>query len=46
MLVVGAREASGRTVALRRLGGRDQEALALGEAVAKLTQEAAMPSSS
>jgi threonyl-tRNA synthetase len=46
MLVVGTREASGRTVALRRLGGRDQEALALGEAVAKLTQEAAVPSSS
>ena len=44
MLVVGGREAAARSVALRRLGGRDQELLALGEAVAKLTQEAAVPS--
>jgi threonyl-tRNA synthetase len=44
MLVVGRREAASRSVALRRLGGNDQEALALGEAVARLTQEAAVPS--
>jgi threonyl-tRNA synthetase len=46
MLVVGRSEAAAGTVALRRLGGREQEALALGEAVARLTQEAAVPSSS
>ena len=46
MLVVGRREAANRSVALRRLGGKDQEALALGEAVARLKQEAAVPSSS
>jgi hypothetical protein len=31
---------------LRRLGGKEQEALALGEAVARLKQEATVPSSS
>ena len=36
MLVVGRREAANRSVALRRLGGKEQEALALGEAVARL----------
>ena len=46
MLVVGRREAASRAVALRRLGGSEQEALALGEAVARLTQEAAVPSAS
>jgi threonyl-tRNA synthetase len=46
MLVVGRREAATRSVALRRLGGKEQEALALGEAVARLRQEAAVPSSS
>jgi threonyl-tRNA synthetase len=46
MLVVGGREAANRTVALRRLGGKEQEALALGDAVARLKQEAAVPSSS
>jgi threonyl-tRNA synthetase len=46
MLVVGRREAANRSVALRRLGGKEQEALALGEAVARLKQEAALPSSS
>ncbi|MGH7091243.1 MAG: aminoacyl--tRNA ligase-related protein, partial [Stellaceae bacterium] len=45
MLVVGRREADNRTVALRRLGGKAQEALALDESVARLTQEAAVPSS-
>jgi len=42
MLVVGRREAANRSVALRRLGGNDQEALALGEAVARLKEEAAI----
>jgi threonyl-tRNA synthetase len=46
MLVVGRREAANRSVALRRLGGKEQEALALGEAVARLREEAAVPSSS
>ena len=43
MLVVGRREAATRAVALRRLGGSAQEALALGEAVARLKQEASVP---
>jgi len=46
MLIVGGREAANRSVALRRLGGKEQEALALGEAVARLSKEAAIPSSS
>src|SRR5215467_11553903 len=46
MLVVGRREAATRSVALRWLGGKEQEALALGEAVARLTKAAAVPSSS
>ncbi len=41
--VVGAREAENRTVALRRLGGKAQEILALDEAVARLVDEAADP---
>ncbi|HTV44002.1 MAG TPA: threonine--tRNA ligase [Stellaceae bacterium] len=45
MLVVGRREAENRAVALRRLGGNAQEALALDEAVARLKREAAVPSS-
>jgi threonyl-tRNA synthetase len=45
LLVVGKREAETGAVALRRLGGKDQEFLALGEAIARLTQEAAVPSS-
>ena len=45
LLVVGKREAEQGTVALRRLGGKDQEALALGEAIARLKAEAAIPSS-
>jgi threonyl-tRNA synthetase len=44
MLVVGGREAATRAVALRRLGGNAQEALALDEAVARLKREAAVPS--
>ena len=43
MLVVGSREAATRAVALRRLGGNAQEALALDEAVARLKLEAAVP---
>jgi threonyl-tRNA synthetase len=46
MLVVGRRERTGRGVAMRRLGGESQEALALGEAVARLSQEARMPEGS
>ena len=45
MLVVGRREAANRSVALRRLGGNEQEVLALAEAVARLNREAALPSS-
>ncbi|MEQ8709854.1 MAG: threonine--tRNA ligase [Rhodospirillales bacterium] len=43
ILVVGAREGEDRTVAMRRLGGKAQEVLALDEAVRKLTDEARMP---
>ena len=43
LLVVGAREARDGTVAMRRLGGEDQEILALEEAAARLEQEAAGP---
>ena len=43
MLVVGAREAAEDGVALRRLGGKAQENLALQEAVARLADEAAGP---
>ncbi|HJU18722.1 MAG TPA: threonine--tRNA ligase [Stellaceae bacterium] len=46
MLVVGRRESADRNVALRRLGGKQQEALALGEAVARVTQEARIPGAS
>ena len=45
ILVVGAREEENGTVAMRRLGGKDQEILALGDAVARLTSESAMPGS-
>jgi threonyl-tRNA synthetase len=44
MLVGGRREAATRSVALRRLGSNEQEALALDDAVARLSQEAAVPS--
>ena len=43
ILVVGAREARDGTVAMRRLGGKDQEILALEEAAARLKEEAAGP---
>ena len=41
--VIGEREAQEATVAIRRLGGKNQEILALDEAVARLVQEAAAP---
>ena len=43
IMVVGAREAEDGTVALRRLGGKDQEILALQEATARLSDEAMSP---
>ena len=43
ILVVGGREAGEGTVAIRRLGGKDQEIVALSEAVATLSEEARMP---
>ena len=43
ILVVGAKEAKDGTVAMRRLGGKDQENLALKEAAARLKDEAAGP---
>lgn len=43
ILVVGMREAEEGTVALRRLGGKAQEVLALDDAVAILKQEAQIP---
>jgi threonyl-tRNA synthetase len=44
LFVVGAREAEDRTVAIRRLGTKEQETLALGEAVNRLKADASMPS--
>jgi threonyl-tRNA synthetase len=43
IFVVGAKELEERTVAIRRLGGKNQEILALTEAVARLTEESAPP---
>ena len=43
MLVVGGREAEDNTVAIRRLGGKDQEIVALEDAVARLKSEASPP---
>jgi len=43
ILVVGKREAEEKTVALRRLGGKDQEVLALDEALTMLKAEALAP---
>src|SRR5712691_4705568 len=43
MLVVGRREEAQRSVSLRRLGSPAQEALALGDAVARLNREAMPP---
>jgi len=44
LLVVGKKEATDGTVALRRLGGEKQEVLALADAVNRLKTEAAVPS--
>ncbi|QNT71242.1 threonine--tRNA ligase [Defluviicoccus vanus] len=44
LLVVGAREQEEGTVAIRRLGGKAQEVVALAEAIAKLTMESLGPS--
>jgi len=43
LLVVGKREAEAATVAIRRLGGTEQEILALDDAVTRLRTEAASP---
>ena len=43
ILVIGAKEAADSTVAMRRLGGKDQENLVLKEATARLQEEAAGP---
>ena len=43
LLVIGKREAEDGTVTVRRLGSKEQENLALEEAVARLRSEAAMP---
>ena len=43
LMVVGKREAETRSVAIRRLGGKEQEILALDEAIARLRSEAAEP---
>jgi threonyl-tRNA synthetase len=43
LAVVGRREAETRAVALRRLGSKEQEVLALEEAIARLAAEAAVP---
>jgi threonyl-tRNA synthetase len=44
-MVLGLREAEQETVAMRRLGGKDQEILALTSAVAKLKEESKFPRS-
>lgn len=44
IIVVGQREADEGTVSVRRLGSKEQETLALDEAVARLVKEATMPS--
>ncbi len=43
LLVVGAREEADGTVALRRLGGKNQEILALEDVLPTLTEESAPP---
>ena len=43
IFVIGRSEVEAKTVAVRRLGGKDQEILALDEAVARLAEEAAGP---
>ena len=43
IIVIGTKESETRYVSIRRLGGKDQENLALEEAVARLSKEAAGP---
>jgi threonyl-tRNA synthetase len=43
LLVLGKKEAESKSVALRRLGGENQEMLSLTDAVAKLREEAESP---
>ena len=43
LFVVGRREAEAGTVSIRRLGSKEQETLALNEAVTRLKEEAVMP---
>jgi len=43
MLVVGRNEAEARSVAIRRLGGKDQEIVGLDDAISSLITEAAVP---
>ena len=43
ILVIGAKEAADGTVAMRRLGGKDQENLVLKEATGRLQEEATGP---
>ena len=43
LLAIGKREAAERTVSIRRLGSKEQEVLALAEAVARLVDEASPP---
>ena len=43
MLVVGANEVESRHVAMRRLGGKEQENLALGDAIDRLRDETRGP---
>ena len=43
ILVVGEREATERTVALRRLGGKDQEVIAFDRAIEMIVDECASP---
>jgi threonyl-tRNA synthetase len=43
LMVLGRREAETRSVALRRLGGREQEILALDAAIGRVKDEAAPP---
>lgn len=43
ILVVGGREAENRTVAMRRLGGKDQEVISLDDAISRLGEEGLGP---
>jgi threonyl-tRNA synthetase len=43
LFAVGRREAENRSLSLRRLGSEAQESLALDEAIARVTKEAAVP---